>query len=198
MSRARGAVELVVKLGGGMLRHPDALAPVLDLVGDAARRRRTLVVPGGGPFADAVREADRRFGLSDTAAHWMAVLAMDQYAYLLAERLAGGRVVDGPDEVAAALADGARPVLAPARWLRAADPLPHAWAVTSDSIAAWAAGALGARGLVLVKPAGVRAGAAGVVDEYFERALPAGLPYALVAADDLAGLRSALDEYGNP
>ena len=29
----------------------------------AGRTRPVLVVPGGGPFADAVREFDRRFGL---------------------------------------------------------------------------------------------------------------------------------------
>jgi aspartokinase-like uncharacterized kinase len=190
--RARD-VEVVVKLGGGMLRHPESLAPALAAVGEAARRRRTVVVPGGGPFADAVRDADGRFGLSDDAAHWMAVLAMDQYAHLLAERLARGRVVDRRRAVGAALAASAVPVLAPSRWLRAADPLPHAWAVTSDSIAAWAAGALGARRLVLVKPPGAAAGAADAVDAYFARALPRGVAFALVAADDPAALRSALD-----
>ena len=40
-----------------------------------------------------------------------------------------------------ALSAGHVPVLAPSRWLREADPLPHAWTVTSDSIAAWVAGA---------------------------------------------------------
>lgn len=182
-----------------MLRSPDALAPVLAVVGDVARSRRVIVVPGGGPFADAVRDADRRFGLSHSAAHWMAVLAMDQFAYLLAERLAEGRVVAGPDEIAAALAEGALPVLAPSRWLRAADPLPHTWSVTSDSIAAWVAGALGARRLVLVKPPGTRAaaaiGAPDLVDAYFACALPVGLPHVCVAADDPAALRSALDEH---
>ena len=182
-----------------MLRSPDALAPVLAVVGDVARSRRLLVVPGGGPFADVVRDADRRFGLSQSAAHWMAVLAMDQLAYLLSERLAGGRLAAGPDEIAAAVADGALPVLAPSRWLRAADPLPHTWDVTSDSIAAWVAGALGAGRLVLVKPPGTRTanalGAPDVVDAYFACALPVGLPYVCVAGDDPAALRSALDEH---
>ena len=185
-------VEVVVKLGGGMLRHPAVLAPVLAAVGDVARRRRTVVVPGGGPFADAVREADGRFGLSDGAAHWMAVLAMDQCAHLLAERVARGRVVDRRRAVAAALAAAALPVLAPSRWLRAVDPLPHAWSVTSDSIAAWVAGALGARRLVLVKPPGAALDATDAVDAYFPRALPRGVAHALVAADDPAALRSAL------
>ena len=43
-----------------------------------------LVVPGGGPMADLVREIYSRWDLSDEAAHWMAVLAMEQYAHFLA------------------------------------------------------------------------------------------------------------------
>src|SRR2546427_3560943 len=40
---------------------------------------------------------------------------------------------EGETEIAAALAAGRIPVLAPFRWLRTADPLPHSWDVTSDS-----------------------------------------------------------------
>ena len=43
-------------------------------------------------------------------------------------------------------------VLAPYRWMRAADVLPHTWDATSDSVAAFVAGALDAERLVLVKP----------------------------------------------
>ena len=44
-----------------------------------------LVVPGGGVMADLVREIYSRGDLSQEAAHWMAVLAMEQYAYFLAD-----------------------------------------------------------------------------------------------------------------
>ena len=40
-----------------------------------------LIVPGGGMFADAVRAADEKFSLSADAAHWMAILGMEQYAF---------------------------------------------------------------------------------------------------------------------
>jgi aspartokinase-like uncharacterized kinase len=186
-------VDIVVKLGGGVLAHTDHFDAALAAIGVAAQKRRLLVVPGGGPFADAVREADRLLGLSDDAAHWMAVLAMDQYAHLLAARLAVAMLVAEPREIAAALGAGPTgrvPVLAPYRWLREADPLPHAWMVTSDSIAAWVAGKVGARRLVLVKPPG----AAGneLVDAYFRRVLPAHVTPMIVPADQVDALRSAL------
>ncbi len=187
--RAPG-VEIVVKLGGGLLAHADHFAAALVEIGAAARQRRLLVVPGGGPFADAVREVDRRFRLSDDAAHWMAVLAMDQYAQLVAARLSGGLLVTEAEEIGAAAHSGFVPVLAPSRWLREADPLPHGWDVTSDSIAAWVAGAVGARRLVLIKPPHAVGGT--LVDGHFCRALPAHLTPVIVTADQVDRLRSAL------
>jgi hypothetical protein len=62
--------------------------------------------------------------------------------------------------------------------------------VTSDSIAAWVAGAIGAGRLGLIKPPG--AGGPGCVDAAFARVVPAGLDVALLPADDLTALRRLL------
>src|SRR5256886_10531167 len=75
-------------------------------------------------------------------------------SHVLAARLPGAVLVEQQAEIAAARQAGRLPVLAPYRWVRAADPLPHTWEITSDSIAAWLAGMLGARRIVLIKPAG--------------------------------------------
>src|SRR5207245_8239245 len=103
---------------------------------EAARGRRLVIVPGGGPFADAVRQMFNRFGIGEEAAHWMAILGMDQYAHALVARISGAALVEGETEIAATLAAGRIPLRAPCRWLRSADPRPHSWDVTSDSIAA--------------------------------------------------------------
>jgi aspartokinase-like uncharacterized kinase len=182
-------VDVVIKLGGGIAAHLAHFDAVLDAVARGARAQRLLIVPGGGVFADAVRDADRRLGLSDDAAHWMAILGMNQFAHVLAERLRGGALLEDRSEIDAALDAGAIPVLAPYRWMREADPLPHSWDVTSDSIAAWVAGVVGARQLVLVKPPGAEGG---VVDPCFARALPAGVTPTIVPADRLARLEVAL------
>jgi aspartokinase-like uncharacterized kinase len=190
-SEAVPLVETVVKLGGGVLASGDVLDAVLAAFHDAATSHPFLIVPGGGLFADAVRDVDRRLGLTDSAAHWMAVLAMDQHAHLIADRLANAALVTEPGGIAGAIDARRIPVLAPFRWLLDADPLPHSWDVTSDSIAAWVAGRVGARRLVLVKPRGVDARSA-PVDPYFARALPAGVSSLIVAVDQIDGLRSAL------
>jgi aspartokinase-like uncharacterized kinase len=171
---------IVIKIGGGLLGVPGALAAVCTAVGAFGRREAIVVVPGGGPFANAVRELDRGTGVSADTAHWMAILAMDQYAHLLAERIDGAALVEEWGAIAGALAAGRVVVLAPSRWLRAADPLPHSWDATSDSVAAFVAGALDARRLVLVKPAEV--GEEGV-DRCFVTVVPAGLEVSVVAWD---------------
>jgi aspartokinase-like uncharacterized kinase len=190
--------DIVVKIGGGLLADAAWLDRTLAIVQSAAARQRLLVVPGGGPFADAVRQVDRRLALTEHAAHWMAILAMDQHAHLLIERLSGAALVTQPAEIAAAV--GSKPsgaaVLAPYRWLRDADPLPHSWTVTSDSIAAWVAGQTGAARLVLVKPPGAATG--NRVDPYFPHALPAGVCAVVVAADQTDALASQLQAVSDP
>ena len=188
--RAVPLVDIVIKLGGSLLAHAAHFEGVLTAINEAACKQRLLIVPGGGPFADAVRQVDRQFALSDDAAHWMAVLAMDQHAHLITSRLAGSTLVRDPGETAAALKAAGLPVLAPFRWLREADPLPHTWDVTSDSIAAWVAGVVGAARIILIKPPGVSA--RGSVDKYFHQALPADVVPVIVAADRTDELRAAL------
>jgi hypothetical protein len=175
----------VIKIGGGLFRVPGALAAVCTTVGAMGRREAIVVVPGGGRLADAVRELDQAIGLTADAAHWMAILAMDQYAHVLAERIDGAALVEESGAIAGELAAGRIVVLAPSRWLRAADPLPHSWDATSDSVAAFVAGALDASRLVLVKPAEV--GDDGV-DRYFSTVVPAGLEVRVVAWDRFAGM----------
>jgi aspartokinase-like uncharacterized kinase len=183
-------VDIIVKIGGGLFRHADDFGRVLDLVG-ASRERRVAIVPGGGAFADTVREAYARVHLSETAAHWMAVLAMDQYAHLLADRMRNSTLVSIPSELDPVLQSGRVPIVAPFAWLRKTDALPHGWHVTSDSIAAWIAGQVCATRLVLVKPP--RAEGDALLDSYFTLALPRTVEAVIVPADQLSALTDALD-----
>lgn len=183
-------VAVVVKVGGSLLAHPEQIDAVLVEIASASRETPLVVVPGGGPMADAIRQLDRRLGLTDSAAHWMAVLAMDQHAHLIASRLSNGALVAGAREIESALLEGRIPVLAPYQWMHQADPLPHSWDVTSDSISVWVATQVGAARLVLVKPPGASGPA--VVDPSFDDLLPAQIRAEIVTADRLDSLRSAL------
>jgi 5-(aminomethyl)-3-furanmethanol phosphate kinase len=174
-------ITTVVKVGGGLLAQAGRLDEVLATLDAAGGTSSLLVVPGGGPFADAVREVEHQIGLSNDAAHWMAIMAMDQYAQLISSRLTNGKLVTTSREIATALEDGRIPVLAPYQWIRSADPLPHSWDVTSDSIAAWIVGQVGATRLVLVKPSG--ASGPDIVDSCFDRVVPPHVTVEIVTAD---------------
>ena len=179
------AIDAVIKVGGALLSLGDALSRTVSALELLSREHSFVVVPGGGPFADAVRSVHERHTLTAEDAHWMAILGMDQYALLLASRIRNAELVHRRGELARARARGRVPVLAPYRWLREADPLPHSWDVTSDSIAAWIATEIGARELILIKPAiGDRHT---VVDPYFERACPPSLRCSIVTPDMLSG-----------
>jgi 5-(aminomethyl)-3-furanmethanol phosphate kinase len=171
-------VLTVVKIGGGLAREAgdDALRGLCRTIGEVRGHHPLLVVPGGAGFADAVREHDRRFGLQPPTSHRMAILAMDQFGWLLSDLIPGGV----PCAEVAATARGRTPVLLPAALL-ASDPLPASWEVTSDSIAAWVAGAANAGRLVLVKP----------VEGLYREWPPEGKPIARLSLDELAELRAA-------
>ena len=194
MTNRPRVVYAVVKLGGGLLGRGDAFARVTGALAACRAGRPFLVVPGGGPFAEAVREQCRHLQIDADTAHWMAILGMDQYAHALACRIRSAALVERDRDIPVALAAGRIPILAPYSWLRAADPLPHSWDVTSDSIAAWFAGALGAARLILLKP--VAGDPATLADPYFPRALPPGVECQVVAPDDLAALDRALGDGG--
>jgi 5-(aminomethyl)-3-furanmethanol phosphate kinase len=145
-----GGWAAVLKVGGSLSRS-QALPDLCRKISRLGTTHRLLVIPGGGEFADLVRDFYASLQLSETAAHRMAILGMDQYGYLLADLIPhAGLAADLP--AAQRVAEGGRvPVLLPSSLMAQADPLPHSWQVTSDSIAAWVAGALHAPLLVLLK-----------------------------------------------
>jgi hypothetical protein len=104
--------------------------------------------------------------------------------------LRNAKLVIGSAETVAALEDGCIPVLAPYQWMRDADPLPHSWDVTSDSISAWVADQVGAERLVLVKPPGASGPA--IVDPCFDRIRAPRINVEIVTADRIDDLQVAL------
>ena len=202
-------IETVVKLGGS-LEATGALPPLLDvLVRAAAEGHRLLVVPGGGRFADAVRAVCAETDPGADAAHWAAVLAMDQLAHLMAGWAPAASLIADPDAADDVADRGLLPILAPFAWLRATDSLPHSWDVTGDTIAARLAADLDVRRLVLVKAAdpfpaasSAHAPAAaiaveelvqhGLVDAYFPRALGYGRECWIVNGHEPERLRRLL------
>ena len=143
-------MDATLKIGGSLAEEPEQLRALCRELSDSAKIYRITVVPGGGRFADVVRELDERFHLQDTVAHNMAIQAMDQYGMFLSTITPGSRTIYTLDEARQHSEAGLVPILLPSRLMSQADPLPHSWEVTSDSITAYIAGELSSEKLVLV------------------------------------------------
>ncbi|MFQ6135007.1 MAG: hypothetical protein ACE5KU_04245 [Nitrososphaerales archaeon] len=142
----------VLKIGGSLLNYPDELRDLCRRVADMAGEFDLLIVPGGGVFADAVREVYSRLRLPEETSHQMAVLAMDQYGLLLQSFLKGSsRLIYDIGDAGECFEDGQIALLLASRMMLDDRSLPKSWSVTSDSIAAYVAGQIGAETLVLVK-----------------------------------------------
>ncbi len=150
------ADHVVVKLGGSLLADPARLrARLAQLAAGAAGP--CLIVPGGGPFAEAVRTAQAALGFGDALAHRLALDAMGRMAEVFRAIEPGLEIFATVLPSSAGEGSGAR-VWDPCA-LRAGHPdIPESWAVTSDSLALWLARETGARACILVKSADAPAG----------------------------------------
>lgn len=136
----------VLKVGGSLFDHP-GLGPGLRayLSGISGPK---LLVPGGGEVANAVRQLDKVHGIGEEAAHWIALRALSVTSDFLTHLVRGLPDVEVPDIYTFAAADDCKP-----------DALPHAWTVTSDSLAARVAQRRGAARLILLKSVTIPPGA---------------------------------------
>jgi len=162
----------VVKLGGSVIRSPQ-LAAWLDVI--AAAPGPMVVVPGGGALADEVRTCQSQLGFGDPFAHRMALLAMDQLAWAVAGLQPGFEVGTTEDALREIIGRGHVAVWAPYALISGRTDIEESWQLTSDSLALWLAGQLGANRCSLIKSIPPRPGRMsaqalareGVVDEAF-------------------------------
>jgi 5-(aminomethyl)-3-furanmethanol phosphate kinase len=139
----------VIKIGGSLLGSPE-LERWLALFAKFSDGQ-IIIVPGGGLFADAVRDAQKLSKISDACAHRLAVLAMDQYGLLMAEMNPDLALARTEMEIDERTWQHRCIVWLPSQMVLADDTIPKSWDVTSDSIAAWLAQKINAQHLVLVK-----------------------------------------------
>jgi len=140
-------VSIVVKLGGS-LYNTHELQVWLSTLAKHAQHHPIIIVPGGGPFADQVRNAQSTHHFNDQAAHHMALLAMKQFGLLLkalapsCSTFVLGHKNHSPLSIW--LPDDA---------LLNEVELDQSWDISSDSLALWLANKVSAQQLILIKRA---------------------------------------------
>ena len=139
---------IVIKIGGS-LYSSDYLKEWLNNLA-SVNSQKIIIVPGGGLFADQVRSAASEYNLSDEISHHMAVLAMQQYGYLLADL---NKNITFLDSYANSLTNNQIYVWMPYKDVTHACDFPKNWQTTSDSLAVWLAKEMDAKHLCLIKSA---------------------------------------------
>ena len=173
----------VVKVGGSLFDLPDLADRLREWLSRQSPAHH-LLLAGGGPLADQVRQWHALSPLEESVAHWMCVDLLTVSAHLLHARLPDISLVEDDRLLCQRVGLRGCTIFGPAVWMRHGEPklpgtsLPPTWEVTGDSIAARLAVVLGAEELVLMKSTlpkdgldgGIRAfSAAGYVDPMLAR-----------------------------
>jgi aspartokinase-like uncharacterized kinase len=162
----------VVKIGGSLSHDPTLRMWLTELaeVGGG----RVVIVPGGGDFADKVRQYQAEWRFNDLAAHNMCLLAMTQYALLMQGLLPELVLASSEAKIRRALRGGRVAVWVPTALMRDTPDSMSNWDTTSDSLAAWLSTMLNAERLMVVKSCPIDAdepleslAANGIVDRRF-------------------------------
>jgi aspartokinase-like uncharacterized kinase len=136
----------VVKLGGSLFENtPENFFACLAHI--AAQTSPTIVVCGGGAFADCVRHAQSQWHFSDVCAHEMAILAMQQTAMMTQNLFPVFALLTSVH----AMPYPHLAIWSPSIEELNADCVRASWDITSDSLAAWLANQVQATQLHVVK-----------------------------------------------
>ena len=182
----------VIKIGGSLLQRQGLLSDLHSWQSTLVDQMANVWITGGGAAVDALRKQDQTLGLSNDAAHWASIKAMDDNTATLARRLSNWQITNEPKDVLQ-LADKQTNnlgspqlstknwLLQTHRWIKSTNnrpgshqQLPRSWDVTSDSIAAWVAIQLRASQLILLKSCLVptatipKLARLGIVDPYLQ------------------------------
>lgn len=179
--------SIILKLGGSLIHHSNGeiLRRIGKIIAQYSAIHSLLIVPGGGPFADLVRQYGTQLELSEQTCHFMALSAMDEYAYILREFIPGSSLTDLSNISIKSSTPAIHPNLTGPQILLCSQflkqiptkELPHSWNVTSDSIAAYLAKQLDYSLLVLLKSTDINPGIEDPdVDPFFHQLLPLDMP----------------------
>ncbi|MCI6994718.1 MAG: delta 1-pyrroline-5-carboxylate synthetase [Methanobrevibacter sp.] len=115
----------------------------------------SLIVLGGGEFANLIRKYDSEISFSQETNHWTAIDCMDIIAKLVNDKVDSTKLAYSIDEAKKISDDGFTPIFIVSEFLRSEDPFECSWDVTSDSIAAYVSHLLNANLLIVTNVNGI-------------------------------------------
>jgi hypothetical protein len=142
-------IKQVVKIGGSLFpEHAIELAKKL-------KNTDSLIILGGGEFANLIRKYDSEMNFSDDVNHWASIDCMDIIAKLVNDKVDSAKLAFSIDEVNEVSDEGFTPIFIVSEFLKKEDPFECSWDVTSDSIAAYVAHVLNANLFIVTDVNGI-------------------------------------------
>ena len=141
---------IVLKLGGSLM-HSKELVVWLENIFSRTRDNIIIVVPGGGEFAEKIRETQRQLNFNNKIAHKIALLAMCQYGYFLTGINADIKILKNTNILRLDKNISGSFLWLPDDLLENISEITENWDFSSDSISLWLATYLTADKLVIVK-----------------------------------------------
>lgn len=119
------------------------------------KNTNSLVIIGGGEFANLIRKYDELLNLSDEVSHNTAIDSMDILAKLVNDKVSSSKLVYDIESAHKVSDEGFTPILIVSKILKENDPFECSWDVTSDSIAAYVSNLLNANLLIVTNVNGI-------------------------------------------
>lgn len=142
-------IKQVVKIGGSLFpKYAIELAKRLE-------NTNSVIILGGGEFANLIRRYDDEINFSDEANHWTAIDCMDIIAKLVCDKVDSCKLAYSIEDVEKISDEGFTPIFVVSQFLRENDPFECSWDVTSDSISAYVAHLLNANLLIVTNVNGI-------------------------------------------
>ncbi|MBW9222289.1 hypothetical protein KKP97_04490 [Methanothermococcus sp. SCGC AD-155-C09] len=126
----------IVKIGGSLTYFSEPL--LNELKSFSNPKNKIIIIPGGGKFANVVRELDNNVKMKDRTSHKLALLSMDMMGIYFSE-LSDIETVNTLYDAKEILQKKDIVILLPSKIVLSTDELPNSWEVTSDSVAAYIA-----------------------------------------------------------
>lgn len=150
----------VIKIGGSLLTRADfvpAMRRLLHEHSDSGETLHRVFIVGGGALVETLRQLDAAAPQDELQTHWQAIDLMDITGRWVAEHLQELTLVQQYDQLVDRCGHPGQSLFLASHFLRHVEPklpgerLGQGWCVTSDSVAARIAHALGAVRLRLYK-----------------------------------------------
>lgn len=139
---------IVIKIGGSLLNNEKLKECLTTIIN---QQNKSLIVPGGGVFANLVREEQKTINFDDLTAHNLSILSMMKVGYILHSMIPNNsRIIRSENELYLLEKNKIGIWCSDSQITNAKNEFTN-WRITSDTIALNLSKRIGARMLIIIK-----------------------------------------------